>query len=108
MASGQGPRNSHLELFGENSFFKALFGATLRWIEKHRPRAVCFVDYPGFNLRLAAELRSRGLTVKGGGRIQALYYISPQIWAWKPRRRFTMARDLDALAVIFPFEPPGV
>ena len=63
------------------------------------------MDYPGFNLRLAARLRERGLTVKGGGRIQALYYISPQIWAWKPKRRFTMARDLDALAVIFPFEP---
>jgi lipid-A-disaccharide synthase len=66
---------------------------------------VCFVDYPGLNLRLAAALRERGLSVKGGGRIQTLYYISPQIWAWKARRRFTMARDLDAMAVIFPFEP---
>ncbi len=94
-----------VEVLKHYSFFKALFEATLRWIERHRPRAVCFVDYPGFNLRLAAQLRERGLSVKGGGKIQALYYISPQIWAWKPRRRFTMARDLDALAVIFPFEP---
>src|SRR6185436_10344137 len=38
------------------------------------------------------------------GTITTLYYISPQIWAWKAKRRFTMARDLDALAVIFPFE----
>ena len=52
--------------------------------------------------RLAAALRERGLSVKGGGAIKTLYYISPQIWAWKPKRRFTMARDLDALAVIFP------
>jgi lipid-A-disaccharide synthase len=66
---------------------------------------VCFVDYPGFNLRLAAKLRERGLSVKGGGSVRVLYYISPQIWAWKPHRRFAMARDLDALAVIFPFEP---
>ncbi len=94
-----------VEVLKHYSFFKALFDATLRWIERHRPRAVCFVDYPGFNLRLAAQLRERGLSAKGGGKTKLLYYISPQIWAWKPKRRFTMARDLDALAVIFPFEP---
>ena len=84
--------------------FKALFDETLRWIAEHKPRAICFVDYPGFNLRLAKALRERGLSVKGGGAIKTLFYISPQIWAWKAKRRFTMARDLDALAVIFPFE----
>ncbi len=94
-----------VEVLKHYSFFKALFDAALRWIERHRPRAVCFVDYPGFNLRLAAQLRERGLSGKGGGKTKVLYYISPQIWAWKPKRRFTMARDLDALAVIFPFEP---
>ena len=94
-----------IEVLKHYSFFKALFDATLRWVAQHQPRAVCFVDYPGFNLRLAAKLREQGLSRKGGGKIQALYYISPQIWAWKPKRRFTMARDLDALAVIFPFEP---
>lgn len=94
-----------VEVLKNYPFFKALFDETLRWIAEHRPRAVCFVDYPGFNLRLAAQLRERGLTVKGGGAIKALFYISPQIWAWKAKRRFTMARDLDALAAIFPFEP---
>ena len=94
-----------IEVLKHYSFFRALFDATLRWVEQYQPRAVCFVDYPGFNLRLAAQLRERGLGIKGGGRVKLLYYISPQIWAWKPRRRFTMARDLDALAVIFPFEP---
>ena len=93
-----------LEVLRHYSFFKALFAETLRWIEEHRPRAVCFVDYPGLNLRLAAALRERGLSVQGGGPIKLLYYISPQIWAWKAGRRHTMARDLDALAVIFPFE----
>ncbi|HEY4300237.1 MAG TPA: lipid-A-disaccharide synthase [Candidatus Didemnitutus sp.] len=94
-----------VEVLKHYPFFKALFAATLSWIERYRPRAVLFIDYPGFNLRLAAEMRRRGLSRPGGGRIQALYYISPQIWAWKPRRRFGMARDLDAMAVIFPFEP---
>jgi lipid-A-disaccharide synthase len=94
-----------VEVLKNYGFFKALFAEVIRWIETHRPRAVCFIDYPGLNLRLAAALRERGLSVKGGGRIKLLFYISPQIWAWKPKRRFTMARDLDAMAVIFPFEP---
>ncbi len=85
-------------------FFRELFDKILLWIATHRPRAVCFVDYPGLNLRLAAAMRERGLAGKGGGKIKTLYYISPQIWAWKAGRRFAMARDLDAMAVIFPFE----
>jgi lipid-A-disaccharide synthase len=93
-----------VEVLKNYSFFRALFEEALRWIGEHQPRAVCFVDYPGLNLRLAAALRERGLSVKGGGKIKTLYYISPQIWAWKAGRRFTMARDLDAMAVIFPFE----
>jgi lipid-A-disaccharide synthase len=94
-----------VEVLRNYPFFKALFAETLRWIAAHRPRVVCFVDYPGLNLRLAAALRERGLSVKGGGSIRTVYYISPQIWAWKAKRRFTMARDLDAMGVIFPFEP---
>lgn len=94
-----------VEVLKHYGFFKALFTDTLRWIEEHRPRAVCFIDYPGFNLRIAAALHERGISVKGGGKTKTLFYISPQIWAWKAGRRFTMARDLDAMAVIFPFEP---
>ncbi|ACB75370.1 lipid-A-disaccharide synthase [Opitutus terrae] len=94
-----------VEVLKHYGFFKALFADTLRWIAEHQPRAVCFIDYPGFNLRIAAALHERGLSVKGGGRIKCLFYISPQIWAWKAGRRFTMARDLDAMATIFPFEP---
>jgi lipid-A-disaccharide synthase len=93
-----------VEVLKNYAFFRALFEATLHWMAEYRPRAVCFVDYPGLNLRLAAAMRERGLSVKGGGKIKTLYYISPQIWAWKAGRRFTMARDLDAMAVLFPFE----
>lgn len=94
-----------VEVLKHYGFFKSLFEATLAWVAAHRPRAVVFVDYPGFNLRLAAKLRERGLSAKGGGATKLLFYISPQIWAWKAKRRFSMARDLDALATIFPFEP---
>ena len=94
-----------VEVLKNYSYFQALFAETLRWIAAHRPRVVCFIDYPGFNLRLARALREARLSQKGGGAIRVVYYISPQIWAWKAGRRFTMARDLDAMAVIFPFEP---
>jgi lipid-A-disaccharide synthase len=93
-----------VEVLKNYPFFKKLFAEILRWIEAYRPRVICFVDYPGLNLRIAAALRERGLSRKGGGKIKTLFYISPQIWAWKAGRRFTMARDLDAIAVIFPFE----
>lgn len=92
------------EVLKNYGFFKNLFEATVAWIKEHQPRAVCFVDYPGFNLRLAERLHKEGISVKGGGTTRLLYYISPQIWAWKGHRRFKMAKLLDALAVIFPFE----
>ena len=92
------------EVLKNYGFFKELFEKTVAWIREYRPKAVCFIDYPGFNLRLAKRLVEDGLAVKGGGAIQLLYYISPQIWAWKTGRRFKMARWLDSLAVIFPFE----
>tara|TARA_Y100001934_G_scaffold261898_1_gene335781 strand:- start:888 stop:2057 length:1170 start_codon:yes stop_codon:yes gene_type:complete len=85
-------------------FFRKLFHETIGCIQKFRPQAVLLVDYPGFNLRLADALRQRGISKKGGGSVRLLQYVSPQLWAWKPKRRFHMARNLDALGVIFPFE----
>jgi len=85
-------------------FFRRLIEETVRWIGLHRPRAVCFVDNSGVNLRIAEQLRLRGISAKGGGSVRTLYYISPQVWASRRGRRFDMARNLDALAVIFPFE----
>ncbi len=63
-----------------------------------RPEAVVFIDYPGFNLRLAARLRR---VVPG---IRLVYYISPQVWAWNRGRIPKMARMLDLMLCIFPFE----
>ena len=87
------------------SYFRALIADTVRWVGVHRPRAVCFVDSSGLNLRIAKGMFAQGLSAKAGGPTQALYYISPQIWASRAGRRFGMARHLDGLAAIFPFEP---
>lgn len=93
-----------VEVVRHYRFFKGIFERTLDWIERYQPRHICFVDYPGFNLRLAEQLAARGLSKKGGGAIGLSYYVSPQVWAWKAKRRFKMAALLDRLGVIFPFE----
>ena len=92
------------EVLKNYGFFKRLFRQTLDWIEEKKPKVVLLIDYPGFNLRLAKALKERGLSVKGGGEIRVLQYVSPQLWAWKPKRRFLMEKILDGLAVLFPFE----
>src|SRR6476659_1176540 len=60
------------------------------------PDAVILVDWPEFNLRLASSLHRRGLKV--------VYYISPQLWAWRARRVNNIKRDVDLLLSILPFE----
>lgn len=87
------------------SYYRALIADIVAWISRYRPRAVCFVDSSGLNLRIARQLVDQGISVKGGGTVQALYYISPQIWASRAGRRVLMSRHLDGLAAIFPFEP---
>jgi lipid-A-disaccharide synthase len=93
-----------VEVLRSYSFFKELFNRIIAWIETYQPRVICLVDYPGLNLRIARELYNLGLSVKGGGEQKVVYYIAPQVWAWKEHRRFQMARWLDGLGVIFPFE----
>jgi lipid-A-disaccharide synthase len=66
--------------------------------ERERPAAVVLIDYPGFNLRLARRLHGLGIPV--------VYYVSPQVWAWKRGRRHQMAAWCRRLLCIFPFEPP--
>lgn len=63
-----------------------------------RPHAVVLVDYPGFNLRVGPRFKALGTPV--------FYYIAPQVWAWHPERAAEMARWVDRLAVVFPFEEP--
>ena len=79
-------------------YFKEKKLAVEAQILAERPDAVIFVDYPGFNLRVASSLRAAGYTGK------LIYYISPQVWAWKKGRVKVMARVLDLMICIFPFE----
>lgn len=87
------------------SYYRALIAAVVDWVGRYRPRAVCFVDSSGLNLRIAKGLFERGHAAKAGGPTRALYYVSPQLWASRAGRRFAMAQHLDGLAAIFPFEP---
>jgi lipid-A-disaccharide synthase len=65
-------------------------------ISEYNPDVIIFVDYPGFNLRIAKWAKTEGYKTH--------YYISPQIWAWKEGRIKDIKRDVDAMYVILPFE----
>jgi len=65
-------------------------------IATFKPDVIIFIDYPGFNLRIAKWAKQN--------RIKTHYYISPQIWAWKENRIKAIKRDVDKMYVILPFE----
>src|SRR5256886_13770481 len=67
-----------------------------RVVERTNPDAAILVDWPDFNLRLARWLHRRGVRV--------IYYISPQLWAWRSYRARNVRRDVDLLLSILPFE----
>ncbi len=72
--------------------------ALRRYLAKYPPDLLVLIDYPGFNLRVASYVK------KTYPNTTILYYISPQIWAWKPGRIKTIRRCVNHMAVIFPFE----
>ncbi len=65
-------------------------------ILQFKPDAVVLIDYPGFNLRIAEWAKAQGIKV--------IYYISPQVWAWKENRVKKMKQCIDKMLVILPFE----
>lgn len=75
----------------------AIMGSAKKALPVFRPDAVILVDYPSFNLRLAAEARRLGIPV--------YYYISPKVWAWKKWRVKSISRLVSHLYSILPFEP---
>jgi lipid-A-disaccharide synthase len=85
-----------LEVLKHLRIIRAVFKQLLVDIDKRKPDAAILVDYPGFNLHLAKELKKRSIPV--------IYYISPQIWAWGKGRIKTIQQTVTRMIVFFPFE----
>ena len=86
------------EVLRKYGYFREQFRQTTEEIVETEPDAVLLIDYPGFNLRLARALRRQSRRQK------IIYYISPQVWAWNRGRIKRMARWIDLVLCIFPFE----
>lgn len=84
--------------------YKPIINETINWIRTYRPKMIVFVDCPEMNLRIARYLMDKGIANKAGGDVKLLYYISPQVLHWKAKQKLNIAKMLDSLAVIFPFE----
>jgi len=75
---------------------REVFAGLLREVDRRRPALAVLIDSPEFNLRLARELKRRG--------VEVAYYVSPQVWAWRRGRIKTIGRLVDRMLVFFPFE----
>lgn len=85
-----------IEVMKRYKYYKGIFDEMVSKLDEERPDAVFLVDYAGFNLRFAAEAKKRGIKV--------IFYIAPQVWAWKKNRIHKMKAFIDELIVLFPFE----
>lgn len=84
------------EVFGSLGRILGIFRQLVRFLREERPALLVLIDYPEFNLLLAKRARRLGVPV--------FYYVSPQVWAWRRGRVRKIARRVDRLAVVFPFE----
>ena len=95
---------SELSVMGATDVIRALprirriFNDLVELARRERPAVAVLVDSPDLHLRLAKPLRRLGIPV--------IQYVSPQLWAWRPGRIWTVARRVDRLLCILPFEPP--
>jgi len=85
-----------VELFSSLKRIRETFNKVVRFIKDERPDVVVFIDFPDFNIKVARALQDTGIKV--------LYYVSPQVWAWRRKRVHTIADLSDRVAVILPFE----
>lgn len=84
------------EILSHWSQIKTAYKNIIRRVDKGNTRFALLMDYPGFNLRLAKDLKRRGVKV--------FYYVPPQVWAWKTGRVNTIRKYVDKVFVLFPFE----
>ena len=85
------------EVFKSLFFFKRLQKRVLKDVVFCSPKKIILIDYPGFNLRIAKKIK----TFYTG---PIIYYISPQLWAWKENRLVYIKKYIDHMIVVFPFE----
>ncbi len=85
-----------LEVAKRYNYYKGVFDKIVSKLDEEKPDAILLIDYPGFNLRLAAEAKKKGIKV--------IYYIAPHVWAWKKNRVEVIKQYVDELIVLFPFE----
>ena len=76
--------------------FLALYRTLISLLRRERPDAVVLIDFPEFNLRFAERVKDRGIPL--------VYYISPQVWAWRPWRIHRIVELVDRMLVLFDFE----
>jgi lipid-A-disaccharide synthase len=87
-----------VEILSHFGTIRRAWQALARILRRNPPDLLILIDYPDFNLLLARVAKRAGVPV--------LYYISPQVWAWRAGRVHTIARLVDHMAVVFPFEVP--
>jgi lipid-A-disaccharide synthase len=85
-----------VEVLPRIPYFRRLERQVRRLLDEQPPDLVILVDYPGFNMRIARAAHERGIPV--------LYYIAPQVWAWKAGRAARLGEECAQVAVILPFE----
>lgn len=85
-----------LEVFKYLPVIRKAYKSITEYMKEHKPDLLVLIDYPGFNLRLAKYAKSLHIPI--------IYYISPQIWAWKAKRIEKIRAYVDMMAVILPFE----
>lgn len=85
-----------VEVIKHYRFLKKIFNLILARCYQSKPDVVLLMDYPGFNLRLAKALKPLGVKV--------IYWIPPQVWAWKKNRVFDLQKYVDQVICVFPFE----
>jgi len=86
------------EIIAQYSHLKGVFDSLVAEAEKRRPKVAIVMDYPEFNLMLSKKLHALGIPV--------VYYISPQVWAWRKGRVRTIKKYCKKVFVLFPFEVP--
>lgn len=89
------------EVIGHLPRLLRLIDGVVEEIEKRQPAVLVTIDLPDFNFRVAEKLRKRKIFT---GKI--VHYVAPSVWAWRPGRAKKIAKFLDGLLCLFPFEPP--